>query len=175
MYATILIGDNMTIESFDKPVQNFVRDFAAGVDCAEEDFVERLVINFMAQIEAWGQARHGVYKMPLMMLAKHDGKRLQGRPLFEALVGYHLASHTVQPAPTPESHEAHKEQLTDFNTMKMEQGRGRIPADYKGAPGPALRWLSELDAGEITQEMLTERFEHHKRSAGWQGADDGEK
>ena len=73
-----------------------------------------------------------------------------------------------------EGHKERKKDLDDYNEMKMEMERGRIPADYEGAPGPALSWLAEFDRGEITAEQLAARWTEHARSAGWQSADDGE-
>ncbi len=59
--------------------------------------------------------------------------------------------------------------------LQEQIDKGNVPADYCGCAAAALRWIQELDDGEITAEMLTERFAEHAKYSGWNApADDGE-
>ena len=151
-----------------KAVEAFISDYAEACGVTREAFIENGIVDLMARVHIRSLMHVGHPFGPLVHLIKLDDRLLRDQELFEWLVQYYEDDLDLDAAePTPQDHEAQKERLAEYNTMQMEIERGRIPADYEGAPGPALSWLAEFDRGEITAEQLRERWEAHKKYAGW--------
>ena len=161
---------------FEGPLENFVTDYTKALSISRRDFIAGLLTDLMARIAVGEEQDRPQHMLP--MFTEVDGEIMKGEALFHHLVQFHRGGVSTLDniaERTEQILREDKQRHNESNQMKMEQDRGRIPADYDGSPHQALSWLGEHDRGEITAEQLAARWTEHARSAGWQGADDGEK
>ena len=151
----------------------FVADYSKAVGVTADVFVSNLVTDCMARIAAAGLDGDPHLFPPFARDA--GGVVMEDKELFFYLLNLYQQRARREAADRDAAlgllHEATKARLAAGARLRTEIERGRVPADYSGAPENALTWLDELDRGEISADQLAERFEAHRAQGGWSGGE----